>query len=149
MKLVCNYAKTHHIWWIDVRWHLSGTSAQLCLPWCTVCILLWIMSGSFVATDWVELKSEKEIKSMNLLSSDWRMLAYLRLSQSSVKHHSWVYCDGVKISTMSLHNIFIIAISIAFVVPHQNYSPDLKELKTEYLLWTRALFYKEEVQLTR
>ena len=79
------------------------------------------MSGSFVTTDCVELKSEKEIKSMNLLSSDWRMLAYLRLSQFSVKHHSGIYCEGVRISTMSLHNIFVIAISIAFVVPDQNY----------------------------
>ena len=77
------------------------------------------------------------------------MLAYLRLSQFSVKHHSGIYCEGVRISTMSLHNIFVITISIAFVVPDQNYSPDLKELKNGVLVMDRALFYKEVAQFTR
>ena len=62
------------------------------------------------------------------------MLAYLRLSQSLVKHHSGIYCEGVRISTMSLHNFFVISISIAFVVPDQNYSPDLKELTNGVLV---------------
>ena len=62
------------------------------------------------------------------------MLAYLRFSQSLVKHHSGIYREGVRISTMSLHNFFVISISIAFVVPDQNYSPDLKELTNGVLV---------------